>query len=255
MTAQAGLARDGGERTRLSQGLLSTNGGFRPNRGVFLGDYGFGSVDVEFHPSVSGDFLRPGVGARMHYEYASGDIAWQRAQVGLSAREYLGPVSVGAHADAGVVVGDNPPPQQMFELGGTEQLPGYSYKQFAGDRAALFRTFVGYRFGVWQKPIRLLRIFYLPGVSPGVIASVQGGWTQLSSRWRGERGPRARRRREWIAISAASDGVRATAGVGLTFFSDLAAHRRRPPDRPRRARGGSRSDSERCSDRALRTRR
>jgi hypothetical protein len=233
VTAQAGFARDDGERTRLSQGLLSTNGGFRPNRGVIPGDYGFGSVDVEIHPSVSGDFLRPGVGTRVHYEYANGDISWQRAQLGLSAREYLGPVSVGAHADAGVVIGDHPPPQQMFEIGGTQQLPGYSYKQFAGDRAALFRTFVGYRFGVWQKPIRLLRVFYIPGVSPGVIASVQGGWTQISSAGAANAVRALGVDENGSPISAASDGVRATAGIGLSFFSDLAhIGVARPIDRP-----------------------
>ena len=43
------------------------------------GDYAFGSLDAEFHPSVTGDFARPGLGARLHYEYASGDLDWQRA--------------------------------------------------------------------------------------------------------------------------------------------------------------------------------
>ena len=233
VTAQAGLARDGAERSRLSQGLLSTNGGFRPNRGVTPGDYGFGSIDVEFHPSVTGDFLRPGVGARLHYGYATGNISWQRAQLGLSAREYLGSVSVGAHADVGAVIGDNPPPQQLFELGGTGQLPGYAYKQFAGDHAALFRTFAGYRFGVWQKPIRVMRIFYVPGVSPGVIASVQGGWTEISSAGAANAVRALGVDENGSPISTATDGVRATAGVGLSFFSDLAhIGVARPIDRP-----------------------
>ena len=233
LTAQVGFARDGGERTRLSQGLLSTNGGFRPNRGVTMGGYGVGSVDAEFHPSVTGDFLRPGVGARAHYEYASGDISWQRAELGLSAREYLGPVSIGAHADVGAVLGDDPPPQQLFELGGTGQLAGYAYKQFAGDRAALFRTFVGYRFGVWQRPIRVMRIFYIPGVSPGVIASVQGGWTEISSGGAAAAVRALGVDENGLPISAATRGVRATAGVGLSFFSDLAhVGVARPIDRP-----------------------
>lgn len=233
VTAQAGFGRDGGERSRLSQGLLSTNGGFRPNRGVTTGDYGFGSLDVEFHPSVTGDYLRPGVGARVHYGYASGDISWQRVQLGLSAREYLGPVSVGAHADVGAVIGDNLPPQQLFELGGTGQLPGYAYKQFAGDRAALFRTFIGYRFGVWQKPIRVMRIFYIPGVSPGVIASVQGGWAEVSSDGAANAVRALGVGENGSPISTATNGVRATAGVGLSFFSDLAhIGVARPIDRP-----------------------
>ena len=220
-TAQAGFGQDRPERSRLSQGLLSTNGGFRPNRGVASGDYAFGSLDVEFHPSVTGDFARPGLGARAHYEYGRGDLDWQRAELALATRKYLGPLSLGAHADFGAVVGANPPPQQLFELGGNVLLPGYRFKQFAGDRAALFRTFVGYRFGVWQKPIALFRRIYIPGVSPGLVASVQGGWTEISS-------PGAARAVRalgvddtGIPLSAATNGVRATAGGGVSFFSDL----------------------------------
>jgi hypothetical protein len=92
VTAQAGFGQDRPERSRLSQGLFSTNGGFRLNRGATAGDYAFGSLDAEFHPSVTGDFARPGVGARLHYEYASGDLDWQRAELGLSARQYVGPL-------------------------------------------------------------------------------------------------------------------------------------------------------------------
>ncbi len=221
VTAQAGFGQDRPERTRLSQGLFSTNGGFRPNRGAASGDYAFGSIDAEFHPSVTGDFARPGLGARAHYEYGRGDLDWQRAELALAARQYVGPLSMGAHADFGTVVGPNPPPQQLFELGGNELLPGYRFKQFAGDRAALFRTFIGYRFGVWQKPIPFFRGIYIPGLSPGLVASVQGGWTEISS-------PGAALAVRALGVDAAgnplstaTDGVRATAGGGVSFFSNL----------------------------------
>jgi len=221
VTAQAGFGQDRPERTRLSQGLFSSGGGFRPNRGSTAGDYAFGSVDAEFHPSVTGDFARPGIGARAHYEYGNGDLDWQRAELALSARQYIGGFSVGAHADFGQVFGDNPPPQQLFELGGNVLLPGYRYKQFAGDRAALFRTFVGYRSGLWQKPFATFRRIYLPGLNPGLIASVQGGWTEISS-------PGAALSVRDLGIdsngnplSTATNGVRATAGGGVSFFSDL----------------------------------
>ena len=235
LTAEAGIGEDRPERARLSQGLISTAGGFRPNRGVTAGDYSFGSLTAEFHPSVTGDYLRPGVGARLHYEYATGDLQWQRAELGLSAREYAGPVSLGAHADFGAVLGDHPPPQQLFELGGNELLPGYRFKQFAGDRAALFRTFAGYRFGVWRKPIPLIRGVFIPGVSPGVVASVQGGWTGISSP-----GTALSVRQLGVddtgnPLSTATGGVRATAGVGLSFFSDiLHVGVARPIDHPAR---------------------
>ncbi len=221
VTAQAGFGEDRPERSRLSQGLFSTSGGFRPNRGSTAGDYSFGSVDVEFHPSVTGDYLRPGVGARAHYEYGTGDLDWQRAEIGLSAREYAGPVSLAAHVDLGAVLGDHPPPQQLFELGGNEALPGYQYKQFAGDRAALFRTFADYRFGLWEKPIPIFRGILIPGLSPGVVASVQGGWTEISSA-----GAALSVRELGVddtgsSLSVATNGIRATAGAGLSFFSDI----------------------------------
>lgn len=221
VTAQAGAGHDGNERSRLSHGLISTSGGFRPNRGVAAGDYAFGSLDAEFHPSVTGDFLRPGIGARLHYESAGGQLAWQRAEVGLSAREYAGPLSVGAHADLGAVFGDHPPPQQLFELGGPEQLPGYRYKEFAGDRAALFRSFVSYRFSAWRKPIQLMHGLYIPGVSPGLAASIQGGWTAISSSGAATAVRDLGVDDTGTPRSSATDGVRATAGAGLTLFSDI----------------------------------
>jgi hypothetical protein len=221
VTAQAGFGQDRPERSRLSQGLFSSNGGFRLNRGATAGDYAFGSLDAEFHPSVTGDFARPGVGAHLHYQYASGDLDWQRAELGLSARQYVGPLSLGAHADFGAVLGDNPPPQQLFELGGNMLLPGYRYKQFAGDHAALFRTFVGYRFGVWQKPIVLFRGIYIPGLSPGLVASAQGGWTEVSSPGAAQSVRQLGVDANGVPLSAATNGVRATAGGGVSFFSDL----------------------------------
>jgi hypothetical protein len=173
------------------------------------------------HPNVSGDFLQPGVGLRFHYEIGTGDLDWQRVELGLSGRRYVGPITVSAHADGGVVLGNRPPPQQLFELGGTETLPGYSYKQFAGDRAALFRSFASYRFGVWQRPVHLWRNFYLPGVGPGIAASAQGGWTEMSST--GALHSVAQLGAGWSAapVSVATHGMRSTVGGGLTLFSDI----------------------------------
>ncbi|HEV8445785.1 MAG TPA: hypothetical protein VGQ44_03165 [Gemmatimonadaceae bacterium] len=221
ITAQAGFGQDRPERTRLSQGIFSTNGGFRLNRGATAGDYVFGSVDAEFHPSVTGDFARPGIGARAHYEYGRGDLDWQRAELGLSARQYVGPLSLGAHADFGAVFGADPPPQQLFELGGNMLLPGYRYKQFAGDRAALFRTFVGYRFGVLQRPILLVRRVFIPGLSPGLVASIQGGWTEISSSTAANSVRQLGVDANGDPLSVATNGIRATAGAGISFFSDL----------------------------------
>jgi hypothetical protein len=219
LTTQLGVAADRPEVARLGHGILATTA-FRPNRGARSDAYVIGMADLELHPNVTGDFVQPGVGAHVHYEVTNGDLEWQRIELHLSARRYLGPVSFAAHADGGMLLGDHPPPQQLFELGGNELLPGYAYKEFAGDRAALVRSFASYRFGVLQKPIHFIRNFYLPGLSPGIAASIQGGWTEVSSP-----GAALAVRELGIVngepVSRASGGFRATAGGGVTFFSDL----------------------------------
>jgi hypothetical protein len=219
-TVQLGVGNDQGERARLEHGLLWAGTGFRPNRGVTPGNYALASADAEFHPNVTGDFVEPGIGARGHYEIGSGQLDWQRLELALSARRYWGPISLAAHADGGMVIGNDPPPQQLFELGGPELLPGYNYKQFSGDRAALFRTFASYRFGIWKRPMHVVRNYYMPGLSPGIGASIQGGWTEISSPGAAQ-AVRDLGVVNGIPVSTATNGMRATAGFGLTLFSDI----------------------------------
>lgn len=218
VTLQAGAGRDRSEETRLSRGLFGSNR-FRPNRGVDDGAYALATADLELHPNITGDFIAPGYGARAHYEMGRGDLAWQRAELSVAARKYYGPVSLAAHADAGVVGGDTPA-QKLFELGGTETLPGYEYKEFVGDRAALFRGYASYRFSVLQRPVRV-RNFFLPAVNPGIGASVQGGWTELSSPAARAAALRLGVAADGASVAAPTHGVRATAGGGLTLFSDV----------------------------------
>jgi hypothetical protein len=221
VTAQLGVAHDRSERSRLSHGVFGSSTAFRPNRGVASGSYAFAMADLELRPNVTGDFVQPGVGARLHYEGAAGDLRWQRIELGLSTRHFWGPLSIGAHADGGLLVASAPPPQTLFELGGYETLPGYDYKAFAGDRAALFRTFASLRFPIWRTPVRLIRNLYIPGVGPGLGVSAQGGWTEISS---------AATQRSvdalgagWSVepVSVATGGMRASVGAGITLFSDI----------------------------------
>ncbi len=230
-TIQLGGGHDSPETARLSHGLLSSGLSFRANRGSAAGSYAHAAADLELHPDVSGDYVQPGVGLLAHYEVGSGDLNWQRAELRLSARQYVGPIALAAHVDGGVVLGGMPPPQTLFELGGNQALPGYSYKQFVGDRAALFRSFASYRFPLWQRPLHVWRNLLIPGISPGLAISAQGGWTELSSA-----GAVASARQlvaGTTAIAEPSHGVRATLGAGVTFFSDL-LHLgvARPVDRP-----------------------
>ena len=119
-----------------------------------------------------GVICQPGLGGRLHLESGRGDLDGTRADNKHTVRKYIGPYTFAAQADGGLVAGTDPPPQQLFELGGDESLPGYDYKEFAGDRAALFRTFASYRFGIWQRPQRFWRNYMIPGISPGIAASV-----------------------------------------------------------------------------------
>jgi hypothetical protein len=200
---------------------LFGGGLFRPNRGVTEGTYALGVWDLELHPNASGVSLQPGIGAALHYEAGRGELDWQRSEISVFGTKYLGPVTITADADGGAVWGSTIPPQQLFELGGGELLPGYTYKEFAGDRAALVRTSAFYSFPVWRSPHRLWRTLFIPGLGPGLTVGLQGGWTTLST-------DAARAAVGQLdagsatPISRATGGFRATLGLGVTLFSGAA---------------------------------
>jgi hypothetical protein len=100
-------------------------------------------------------------------------------------------------------------------------LPGYEYKQFAGDRAALFRSFASYRFSRWRRPIHFWRNYLLPGLAPGLAVSAQGGWTELSSVGAREAVIQLGGGSSAGPVSQATNGIRATIGAGVTLFSDI----------------------------------
>jgi hypothetical protein len=231
-TVQLGVGDDRAEVARLTRGALG-GGSFRPNRGVAEGSYALGVLDVELHPNATGEFIQPGVGANLRYEAGRGTLQWQRAELSLAGRKYWGPVALLLQADGGAVFGSAIPPQKLFELGGGSVLPGYEYKEFAGDRAALFRGYGSYTFSLWRTPRRVWRSLWLPGLAPGMAAGVQGGWTDLSSD--AARAAVAQLGAPWSStpVSRATDGVRATIGFGITLFSG-SAHLglARPVDRP-----------------------
>lgn len=218
VTLRAGAGRDERERARLTSGLVF-GGTFRPNRGSDPGSYALGVADAEWHPSASEEFVQPGVGARLHYEVGRGGLNWQRAELGVSGREYWGPVSVALRFDGGAVTGSSIPPQTLFELGGSSVLPGYGYKQFAGDRAMLFRSYASYTLPVMRAPHRIWRTVVIPGIAPGFGAGFQGGWTEISSDAARVSVLRFGSNEDGTPLSVATDGVRATFGFGATLFS------------------------------------
>ncbi len=164
----------------LHRSPLGVGKDFRENRPVTPGRYVRSVLTFDHRPDVSLEFLRPGFGARAYYERGDGEFNYQRAEVRVTARTNRGPFSIGARLDAGIT---NPgaPPQQFFELGKNQNLPGYDYKEFAGDQAVVVRAMALYGLPFLGAPTRLTDRFWLPPIAPALALSVQSGWTRAST--------------------------------------------------------------------------
>ena len=189
---ETGLGADRQAVRRLTRGLFRTDSGFRENRGVMEGSYWRTALSAELHPAVNGDFMRPGFGAVVAYERADGvrlggddPLGWQRVEGRALLRREWGPLIYAARADAGAVFGAGgapPPPQQLFELGEGQRLPGYGYKEFAGDRAAVARAYAMYGLPYFRAPLRLGHRFTFPAPAPALSVGVQSGWASTANR-------------------------------------------------------------------------
>ncbi|MDQ3516756.1 MAG: hypothetical protein M3403_08315, partial [Gemmatimonadota bacterium] len=234
---EAGPGSDHAVQQNISRGLFVADGeGFVPNRGIREGDYVRTVASLELNPDVSGLFVDRGVGGKIRYERADGELRWQRVEVGGAARREIGPFQLYARADAGALIGD-PVPQAMFEIGRSEGLRSYGYKEFAGDRAALGRAVVGYTFPFLRAPIRLPARLILPGLAPGLAAGIHAGWAGVSGSAAEaallELGATADPTTGvLVPLSRPTEGVRASAEFLVTFFSGaLGVGVTRPIDR------------------------
>jgi hypothetical protein len=177
---EGGVASDRYVNARREQGpLLRSDSGFRLNRGVDVGRYSIATAKLEIRPDVNAAFVRPGVGALVQADVAGGDLAWRRLEMRLVARRTVGPLLAALRADGGAVFGDRIPPQQLFELGENQNLPGYDYKEFAGNRAAVVRGLVMLPLPLWRAPVRVSR-WVFPALAPMLSAGVQSGWARAS---------------------------------------------------------------------------
>lgn len=219
----AGLADDRSASMSMKKGLLGGRE-FRPNRNVREGRYARTALTLDWRPDIGGEMMRIGYGGRVYYERGDGNLDYQRIELRGTTRWNHGPVTVAGRADAGQVFGAIIPPQQLFELGSTEALPGYGYKEFAGNRAVLFRGMAMYRLGVWRAPLRLSARLWLPSPSPALAIGVQAGWTDVSTSATRVamaelgRAPDSTSLALWQPGSRASDGLRATLTAGVRFF-------------------------------------
>ncbi len=223
---EVGAAEDRAVQQNISKGLFVEGDGFRPNRGVRPGSYVRTVVALELNPHVSGIYVDRGIGARVHYERADGDLRWQRLELRTAARRELGPLDLYARGDAGTLFGAAAP-QALFEVGSGEGLSTYQYKEFAGDRAAMMRAVLGYTFPVLRAPMRVAGGLFIPGLAPGVAAGIHTAWTDIS-------GPAAEQallelgafiedEGVMVPVARATDGVRGSAELLLTFFSGALA--------------------------------
>ena len=214
------------DRYRPATYVRSPLGGdaYRENRRVDEGSYLRSAALIEWHPDFSAEFAKPGVGARLSYERGDGTVNWQRAEVRVTARKPFGPFVALARGDVGTVFGSRIPPQQLFELGKFQNLPGYEDKEFAGSRAAVLRASLQYTSPFFRQPIRAGR-FFLPALAPGLSVGIQSGWADA---------PTAAARTSierlgapvdstilalWAPVSRPTDGIRASLTAGLRFFS------------------------------------
>jgi len=231
LTTEVGFADDRAEVSRLERGPFG-GGRFRFNRGIVPGHYGRGAATLEIHPDVTGIFLEPGVGSALSYEVARGQLSWQRTELTVALRRGWHDIVLAARAQGGVVIGRDPPPQALFELGGEGVLPGYGYKEFAGDRAATAGLLASYTFPVLRRPWRVVRSLVVPGVSPGLAAGLQGGWAEASSAGARVAISRLDPRVDTpcdpsvlaiciAPISRPTEGMRATINGRLTFFGGM----------------------------------
>ena len=120
------------------------------------------------------------VGASLEYLRADGGLNFQRVELTVNARVNPGRWTFATRLDAGAVLG-NVPPQQLFELGRDQNLPGYDYKEFAGDQAVVLRGLAMIRSDLFKAPIHLSGRLWLPAPAPALAVSLQSGWTGASN--------------------------------------------------------------------------
>jgi hypothetical protein len=174
---EAGWADD-----RAISNTLATNpfhASYLPNRGVDPGSYLRTAFTLSWNADAAAEYLQPGLGARLSYLRGDGALNFQRVEAQLTTRRNAGRWTIASRVDAGAVLG-TPPPQQLFELGRTESLPGYGYKQFAGDQAVVFRTLLMYRLNTLTAPLRITRRYWLPALAPALALTAECGWTGAS---------------------------------------------------------------------------
>jgi hypothetical protein len=218
---ESGLTRDDDAPANLTASPIG-NTAFRLNRRADGGTYWRNAVTLHWRPDGSAEFLRPGWSGRLSAEQGVGDLDFVRLEARLSVRRQRGPFTAIARADGGALLGASLPTQQLFELGRTQGLPGYEYKEFAGTRAGLVRGLLLWTGPWWRQPVRAGNVV-LPALAPGASIGVQSGVTSAPGAAGLEAvarlGTQADSTGAMVPMSRVSDGWRSSVSAGLRFFS------------------------------------
>jgi hypothetical protein len=196
---------------------------FRDNRHVDPGTYWRSAFTLAWRPDGSAEFLRPGWSGRLYAEQGVGDLDYTRLEARLTARRALGPFTAIGRGDAGVLLGPSLPTQQLFELGRSQGLPGYDYKDFAGTQSGVVRGLLLYT-GPWlRQPLRVGRALFLPALAPGASIGVQSGITSAPSAAARASVMRLGASADSVGVlrpvSRLSDGWRSSVSAGFRLFS------------------------------------
>lgn len=180
LALSAGYADDRAVQRNMSRAPF-VEGYLRPNRGIYEGDYFHTMAILDINPDISPIFIKNGIGGRLIYEGGVGNLNFQRFEIRVIGRQDFSNLYLTVRAHAGITFGDSLPPQQLYELGGAVQLPGFEYKQFAGDQAALLRVRLTKPLPFFQTPIVIGNGVALPALTPSISFGLQTAWTRISS--------------------------------------------------------------------------
>jgi hypothetical protein len=174
---EVGAVRDAETIQNRQRGLLF--GPFLPNRVVDPGRYTRIVAALEWNPDVQMDLTRERIGGTIRSEIGFGDFAYQRTEAAITTRSDVGEVRLIGRLYGGMVTG-TPVTQQLFEIGSSQNLPGYDYKAFAGNRAWIARATAQYGLPWLRAPFPLISGFVVPAIAPELDLGVQTGMAWAS---------------------------------------------------------------------------
>ena len=156
-------------------------GYLRPNRGIYSGSYFRTQATFDVNPDISAQFVRQGWGFQLVYDGGFGDLNYSRVQGRAVGRKDFSRAYIVGVIQAGTTLGDSIPPQQLFEVGGAVGLPGYEYKQYAGNKGVLGRVRLTLPIPLFTLGGALNKALSVPASQPSISFGYQGAWTSITN--------------------------------------------------------------------------